>query len=113
MIVSLNCCFLDLTLKQGGYNFKSISKSALAVTKTLMGEPPDRLLSSSPTDSAVAAVRRVRSIQSNYWSRLYPKTTTHPVYGNRLHGNNDRLLLLDRADELSRYPPHSPVEPAV
>ncbi|KAJ5507082.1 hypothetical protein N7527_009225 [Penicillium freii] len=70
---------------EGGYNFKSISKSALAVTKTLMGEPPDRLLSSSPTDSAVATVRRVRSIQSHYWSRLYPKTSTHPVYANRLH----------------------------
>ncbi|KAJ5517621.1 Histone deacetylase class II [Penicillium expansum] len=70
---------------EGGYNFKSISKSALAVTKTLMGEPPDRLLSSSPTDSAVAAVRRVRSIQSQYWSRLYPKTSAHPVYANRLH----------------------------
>ncbi|KAJ5251242.1 hypothetical protein N7489_001652 [Penicillium chrysogenum] len=70
---------------EGGYNFKSISKSALAVTKTLMGEPPDRLLSSSPTDSAVAAVRRVRSIQSQYWSRLYPKTSSHPVYANRLH----------------------------
>ncbi|KAJ5165675.1 Histone deacetylase superfamily [Penicillium coprophilum] len=70
---------------EGGYNFKSISKSALAVTKTLMGEPPDRLLSSSPADSAVAAVRRVRSIQSQYWSRLYPKTSDHPVYANRLH----------------------------
>ncbi|KAJ5958003.1 Histone deacetylase class II [Penicillium vulpinum] len=70
---------------EGGYNFKSISKSALAVTKTLMGEPPDRMLSSSPTDSAVAAVRRVRSIQSQYWSRLYPKTSTHPVFADRLH----------------------------
>ncbi|KAJ5837143.1 Histone deacetylase superfamily [Penicillium robsamsonii] len=70
---------------EGGYNFKSISKSALAVTKTLMGEPPDRLLSSSPTDSAVAAVRRVRSIQSQYWNHLYPKTSDHPVFANRLH----------------------------
>jgi histone deacetylase 6 len=73
---------------EGGYNFKSISKSALAVTKTLMGEPPDRLLDSSPTESAIATVHRVRSIQSQYWSRLYPKTATHPVYGDRLHGKN-------------------------
>ncbi|KAJ5318145.1 hypothetical protein PENANT_c043G02693 [Penicillium antarcticum] len=70
---------------EGGYNFKSISKSALAVTKTLMGEPPERLAKSSPTDAAVNTVRRVRSIQSRYWSRLYPKTSSHAMSGDRLH----------------------------
>ena len=77
---------------EGGYNFKSISKSALAVTKTLMGEPPDRLMDSSPTESAVATVRRVRSIQSQYWTHLYPKTAAHHVYGDRLHGKNHGTL---------------------
>lgn len=71
---------------EGGYNFKSISKSALAVTKTLMGEPPDRLADSSPTKAAIETVRRVRSIQAQHWTRLYPKTAAHPTYGNRLHG---------------------------
>ncbi|KAJ5795323.1 Histone deacetylase class II [Penicillium paradoxum] len=84
MLMSLSNGKIAVCL-EGGYNFKSISKSALAVTKTLMGEPPDRLLNNSPTDSAVAAVRRVKSIQSQYWSRLYPKTSNHPVFADRLH----------------------------
>ncbi|OJJ32761.1 hypothetical protein ASPWEDRAFT_42791 [Aspergillus wentii DTO 134E9] len=58
---------------EGGYNFRSISKSALAVTKTLMGEPPDRLLSTSPSEVATSAVRRVMMIQSRYWRCMYPK----------------------------------------
>lgn len=71
---------------EGGYNFKSISKSALAVTKTLMGEPPDRLTGSAPTKAAVETVRRVRSIQAQHWSRLYPKNTIARTNGDRLHG---------------------------
>lgn len=71
---------------EGGYNFKSISKSALAVTKTLMGEPPNRLTDISPSKSAVETVRRVKNIQAKHWARLYPKTVSHPSYGMRLHG---------------------------
>ncbi|CAI7670803.1 unnamed protein product [Penicillium bialowiezense] len=70
---------------EGGYNFKSISKSALAVTKTLMGEPPDRLTGSAPTKAAIDTVGRVRKIQSQYWSRLYPKNTIAQTNGTRLH----------------------------
>jgi histone deacetylase 6 len=93
--------------EQGGYNFKSISKSALAVTKTLMGEPPERLTKSSPTDAAVNTVRRVRSIQSRYWSRLYPKTSSHAMSGDRLHGmgfeNRQQTALTDILDIIRVY----------
>ncbi|CAG8287133.1 unnamed protein product [Penicillium salamii] len=70
---------------EGGYNFKSISKSALDVTKTLMGEPPGRLTGTAPTKAAIETVRRVRNIQANHWSRLYPKNTVQRIHGDRLH----------------------------
>ena len=58
---------------QGGYNFRSISKSALAVTRTLMGEPPDRLFAPSASKPAVHTVRKTALIQSKYWKCMYPK----------------------------------------
>lgn len=64
--------------KQGGYNFRSISKSALAVTRTLMGEPPDRLLPTSATQSAIDTVQYVKRIQSKYWRSMFPKGNWYP-----------------------------------
>ncbi|KAJ5765215.1 Histone deacetylase clr3 [Penicillium odoratum] len=58
---------------EGGYNLQSISKSALAVTKTLMGDPPDRLHITTPSDEAIATVRRVMSFQAPYWRCMFPK----------------------------------------
>lgn len=58
---------------EGGYNFKSISKSALAVTRTLMGEPPDRLSNVTASKLAVETVELVKREQSKYWQCLYPK----------------------------------------
>ncbi|KAJ5182425.1 Histone deacetylase clr3 [Penicillium capsulatum] len=70
---------------EGGYNFRSISKSALAVTQTLMGNPPERWRVTSPTKPAVNTVRRVMGIQAQYWQCMYPKPPQHPVWANRLH----------------------------
>ncbi|GIC90184.1 histone deacetylase hdaA [Aspergillus udagawae] len=71
---------------EGGYNFRSISKSALAVTKTLMGDPPDRLHSTLPSDLATATVRRVMMIQSRYWRCMYPKGPQEQgLWTDRLH----------------------------
>lgn len=64
---------------QGGYNLRSISKSALAVTRTLMGEPPDRIEENAPTRKAVDVVQRVKLVQSRYWSCLYPKSKYPPL----------------------------------
>ncbi|RAH49355.1 histone deacetylase hdaA [Aspergillus brunneoviolaceus CBS 621.78] len=71
---------------EGGYNFRSISKSALAVTKTLMGDPPDRLHSTTPSEAATTTVRRVMMIQSAYWSCMYPKAPQQEGhFTDRLH----------------------------
>lgn len=71
---------------EGGYNFRAISRSALAVTKTLMGEPPDRLEITNATSSAVKVIEQVKQIQSRYWKCMYPKAPIGPIYGgDRLH----------------------------
>ncbi|KAK4984866.1 Histone deacetylase hda1 [Elasticomyces elasticus] len=58
---------------EGGYNLQSIANSALAVTRTLMGEPPDRIEDMHPSTIGVNTVKLVERQQSNYWQCLYPK----------------------------------------
>ncbi|EGE07161.1 histone deacetylase hda1 [Trichophyton equinum CBS 127.97] len=70
---------------EGGYNFRSISKSALAVTRTLMGEPPDRLTAPSASRPAVETVREVAMMHSRYWKCMYPKGPSSNFAGNRVH----------------------------
>lgn len=74
---------------EGGYNLKSISKSALAVTRTLVGEMPPRLTPAQPTKSGAETVRKVALQQSRYWSSVYPKeipvATLQAVGAERLH----------------------------
>lgn len=57
---------------EGGYNLRSIAKSSLAVTRTLMGEPPERILDSEPTSAGVDTVHMVIRQQSKFWRRLFP-----------------------------------------
>jgi histone deacetylase 6 len=58
---------------EGGYNLESIAKSALAVTKTLMGEPPERIKDLEPSLAGIATVKMVASEFAKYWKCLYPK----------------------------------------
>lgn len=60
---------------EGGYNLRSIARSALAVTRVLMQEPPDRLREDlpAPKDSAVRTVEQVRLQHSKYWKCMLPK----------------------------------------
>ncbi|UPX18448.1 Histone deacetylase [Ascochyta rabiei] len=60
---------------EGGYNLRSIARSALAVTRVLMQEPPDRLSEDlpAPKDSAVRTIEQVKHQHSKYWKCLYPK----------------------------------------
>ncbi|GAM86032.1 hypothetical protein ANO11243_040420 [Dothideomycetidae sp. 11243] len=58
---------------EGGYNLRSIAVSALAVTRTLMGEPPERLQSTQPSPTGVDTVKQVLQQQSYFWPCLYPK----------------------------------------
>ena len=60
-------------MSQGGYNLTSISKSALAVTRTLIGEKPDRILDTKATDVGIDTVQMVAMHHSKYWPSLYPK----------------------------------------
>lgn len=59
--------------KKGGYNLTSISKSALAVTRTLIGEKPDRMLDNKATDTGIDTVQMVAMHQSKFWPSLFPK----------------------------------------
>lgn len=53
---------------------ESISKSALAVTKVLMGEPPERLHDGRVAcKSAVETVGRCVAHQSQYWRCMKPR----------------------------------------
>lgn len=57
---------------EGGYKLEAISKSALAVAKTLMGEPPDRLTIPSIDEKAARMMDHVRRIQAPYWQCMRP-----------------------------------------
>jgi histone deacetylase 6 len=76
---------------EGGYNLRSIARSALAVTRVLMLEPPDRLQEDlpAPRDSAVHVIEQVKRQHSKYWKCLYPKhlDRSDPSYSatHRLH----------------------------
>ncbi|EEH17458.2 hypothetical protein PABG_00021 [Paracoccidioides brasiliensis Pb03] len=87
---------------EGGYNFRSISKSALAVTRTLMGEPPDRLYSASASRPAVHTVKRVAMIQSAYWKSIYPKgCMVRQLLASNLAQR--KLVLIVPADIIRQY----------
>lgn len=58
---------------EGGYNFHAIARSALAVTKVLMGEPPDRMGATGPSEEARRAIKEVKEVQSRYWRCLWPR----------------------------------------
>ncbi|KAL8808860.1 MAG: hypothetical protein Q9200_003942 [Gallowayella weberi] len=61
---------------EGGYNLASISKSALAVTRTLLGEPPDRIELTKPTRFGAATVDMVRVYQCRFWPCLASESKT-------------------------------------
>lgn len=74
---------------EGGYNLRSISKSALAVTRTLIGETPERLVGQKASDTAIETVQMVATHQSQYWPCLYPRdiprTMLQEVGADRMH----------------------------
>jgi len=77
---------------EGGYNLRSIARSALAVTRILLGEPPDRLHEDSfpPKDSAVHTIDQVKRQHSRYWKCLYPKQPEEadPGYAGKMQLHN-------------------------
>ena len=58
---------------EGGYNLQAIAKSALAMTRVMMGEPPDRMAELHPTESGIGDIHRVVRTQARFWKCMYPK----------------------------------------
>eukprot|EP00250_Pteridium_aquilinum_P012842 c20979_g1_i1 orf=201-2039(+) len=57
-----------LVVLEGGYNLRSISASAAAVLKVLLGEPPDDVPTNcQPTIAGLAAVLEASHVQARYW----------------------------------------------
>ena len=57
---------------EGGYNLRAISRSALAVAKTLMGEPPERMTIPALNKDAALTLDIVRRQQAPYWRCMEP-----------------------------------------
>ncbi|KAK6583588.1 hypothetical protein PZA11_003318 [Diplocarpon coronariae] len=57
---------------EGGYNLRAISVSALAVARTLMGEPPERMTIPPLNKVAAHTLDNVKRIQSAYWECMRP-----------------------------------------
>ncbi|XP_054821855.1 histone deacetylase 15 isoform X2 [Prosopis cineraria] len=66
-----------LVILEGGYNLRSISSSATAVIKVLLGENPEfELENNFPSKSGLQTVLEVLKIQMNFWPSL------EPIFGN-------------------------------
>ena len=95
---------------EGGYNLESIARSATAVARTMMGEPPDRLANLNPTPSAVDDIKLVLRQQSRFWSSLYPKDPSArlagPLHGMRMHDIVRRWQAATLWDEYEMTPLH-------
>lgn len=57
---------------EGGYNLEAISQSALAVAKTLMGEPPPKLQLPKLNKGAAKVLAKVQAYQAPYWECMRP-----------------------------------------
>ncbi|KAF1970095.1 hypothetical protein BU23DRAFT_214609 [Bimuria novae-zelandiae CBS 107.79] len=94
---------------EGGYNLRSIARSALAVTKTLMLQPPDRLADGlCPKESAVRTVEQVKRQQSKFWKNIHPKNMdpATPAFQStmRLHEVVRRYQSMELAEEQHMTP---------
>ncbi|KAK3954682.1 hypothetical protein QBC32DRAFT_76963 [Pseudoneurospora amorphoporcata] len=57
---------------EGGYNLEAISKSALAVARTLMGEPPPKMDLPKINKEAARVLAKVQAYQAPYWECMRP-----------------------------------------
>lgn len=74
---------------EGGYNLQAISNSAVAVARTLMGEPPPRMKVPKINKEAARTLAKVQAHQAPYWECMRPGVVNVPetqsLNGNRLH----------------------------
>lgn len=59
---------------EGGYNLDAISRSALAITKVLLGDPPGKISSSLACDAALEVFAEVQATHSRFWKSMGPPT---------------------------------------
>jgi len=57
---------------EGGYNLEAISKSALAVAQTLMGEPPPQMEIPKLSNEAARVLAKCQAYQAPYWECMRP-----------------------------------------
>ncbi|ETS79135.1 hypothetical protein PFICI_08988 [Pestalotiopsis fici W106-1] len=73
---------------EGGYNLKAISQSALAVARTLMGEPPPQMQIPRIDKTAARVLAKVQATHAPYWECMRPGVIDAQVIGegtSRLH----------------------------
>ena len=74
---------------EGGYNLKAISQSALAVARTLMGEPPPRMEIPKINKEAARVLAKVQAYQAPYWECMRQGVLSAPdvanLHATRLH----------------------------
>lgn len=88
---------------EGGYNLKAISQSALAVARTLMGEPPPQMRIPRIDKEAAKVLAKVQAAQAPYWECMRPGVINVQGMGtagtSRLHDvirNYQRQMLSER-----------------
>ncbi|KAI0859358.1 histone deacetylase [Xylaria cubensis] len=87
---------------EGGYNLQAISHSALAVARTLMGEPPPQMEIPPISKEAARVLAKVQAVQAPYWECMRPGIIDMQNLGNdvsRLHDvirGYQRQLLSDK-----------------
>lgn len=90
---------------EGGYNLDSIAKSALAVAKVLVGEPPESTITLLPHLETIEVVDEVIKIQSKYFKSLrhgIPEKIFEDVY--ELPGvENPNCKLVNIADPIRSH----------
>lgn len=74
---------------EGGYNLEAISNSAVAVAKTMMGEPPPKLKIPPINAEAARLIAKVQALQAPYWQCMRPGIVDVPdmqsLDASRLH----------------------------
>ncbi|KAK3684282.1 hypothetical protein B0T22DRAFT_273278 [Podospora appendiculata] len=70
---------------EGGYNLEAISKSALAVAQTLMGESPPKMEIPKISKEASRLLAKVQAYQAPYWECMRPGIVNIP--GMQLQGS--------------------------
>lgn len=71
MLMSLSNGKLAVCL-EGGYNLRAISQSAVAVARTLMGEPPPMMTIPKINKEAARLLAKVQAHQAPYWECMRP-----------------------------------------